>query len=404
MNRMNSLLMAVFVFIASSWTGIGEIIVQPGGSIQAAVNNATSSGDSIIVMPGVYSENIVINKPNLLIRSESGNPEDTVILAKHADSNVFYTGENNTTINGFKINPGKYSGVTGIQLTRCSNCSITNNNLSYIDIGISLSNANSNEISNNSINSSLHSGLNLLRSDLNVILNNIIYFNNHGIILENASNNNLTGNQVISNSGFGFYLSNSYSNNLNNDVLTGNNRGIYLKNSSANTMSNNNVSENYNYGILLSDSNYNTITQNIANRTGRGIHLDSSSNNTVCGNIVASNNIYGFYMCRASHRNLFYNNYANNFLNADINSTDSTWNLIKTPGRNIMGGAFIGGNYWASPLGDGFSEIAQDKDRDGIADNSYTWLTANGSNVTDYLPLAHGNGLQLQVLPINDKT
>ena len=105
-------------------------------------------------------------------------------------------------------------------------------------------------------------------------------------------------------------------------------------------------------------------------------------------------------MCRACHRNLFYNNYANNTLNADINNTDTTWNLTKTAGRNIIGGPYIGGNFWADPTGDGFSETTQDKDGDGIADTPYTWLNANRTSVTDYLPLVQVSNPQLPVLPV----
>jgi len=400
MNRSTSLLMAILVFTLSSGIGAAEIIVQPGGSIQAAVNNATSSGDLIIVKPGVYYENIIINKPNLVIESESGDPENTVIMAENANTNVFYTGVNGITISGFKIKSGGYSGVTGIHLTRCSNCNISNNNLSYNDIGISLSDSNSNAISDNRINSNIHDGIYLLRSDRNTILNNIVYFNNHGIVLENASSNSLTSNQVVSNTGVGFYLRNSSSNNLYINIATRNDRGIYLLYSDTNTMSSNSISENNNYGILISHSNYNTISRNTANRTSRGIHLDSSTSNTVTGNIVAANSVSGFFMCRDCHRNLFYNNYANNTLNADINNTDTTWNLTKTAGRNIVGGPYIGGNFWANPTGDGFSETTQDKDGDGIADTPYTWLNANRTSVTDYLPLVQVSNPQLPVLPV----
>jgi parallel beta-helix repeat protein len=400
MNRLISLLMVILVFTLSSEIGTAEIIVQSGDSIQAAVNNATSSGDLIIIKPGIYSENIIINKPNLVIKSESEDPENTVIMAANANANVFYTEANNTTISGFEIKSGGYRAVTGIHLVRSSNCNIKNNHLSYNDIGMSVSDSNYNDISDNKINSNINDGINLLRSDGNTILNNIIYFNNHGIVLENASSINLTGNQVISNTGYGFYLRNSNSNNLNLNIATRNDRGIYLINSSTNTISSNIFSENNNYGILISHSNFNIISWNTANRTSRGIHLDSSTNNTITGNIAASNSVSGYYMCRASHRNIFYNNYANNVLNEDINTTDITWNLAKTAGKNIVGGPYIGGNFWASPMGDGFSEIAQDKDGDGIADIPYTWLTANGTNITDYLPLVHLSNPQLPALPV----
>ena len=72
MNKLITLLMVIFIFILGSGIGAAaEIHVNSSESIQAAVNSAIS-GDAIIVGPGTYSENIDINKPNLVIRSESG--------------------------------------------------------------------------------------------------------------------------------------------------------------------------------------------------------------------------------------------------------------------------------------------------------------------------------------------
>jgi PGF-pre-PGF domain-containing protein len=400
MNKLSILLAVILAFALSSGTGAAELIVQPGGSIQAAVNNATSSGDLILVKPGIYSENVIINKPNLAIKSESGDPENTVIMGKNPNTYVFYTEADNTTISGFKIKYGIYNGVAGIRLARCSNCTINNNNISGNDIGISSSNSNSNTISDNKINSNRHDGMVLLRSEGNVILNNIIYFNNHGIVLENSSSNSLTSNLVISNAGFGFYLRNSSENSLNINTAAKNDRGIYLLNSDTNKILSNDVSKNSNYGMLISYSKYNTISRNTANQTIRGIHLDSAGSNTISENVVVSNNISGFFMCRGCHRNLFFNNYASNTLNADINSTDTTWNITKTAGRNIVGGPYLGGNYWASPTGNGFSEIAHDKDVDGIADAQYTWTTHGLNNITDYLPLVSVPDPQLPALPV----
>ena len=70
------ILLLVFLILTVS-SGIGtaaETFVQPGESIQAAVNNA-SSGDIISVKPGTYNENIKVNIHNLVIKSES-NPAD----------------------------------------------------------------------------------------------------------------------------------------------------------------------------------------------------------------------------------------------------------------------------------------------------------------------------------------
>ncbi|MDD3043731.1 MAG: hypothetical protein PHW56_12515, partial [Methanosarcinaceae archaeon] len=58
-------------------------------SIQAAVDNS-SSGDTILVYPGNYSENVYVNvnKPNISIQSVSRNPVDTVISSN--SSSVVY--------------------------------------------------------------------------------------------------------------------------------------------------------------------------------------------------------------------------------------------------------------------------------------------------------------------------
>ena len=94
MFRLATLLVGMIIFIVCSGIGTAdEIIVEPGNSIQTAVSSA-SSGDVIIVKPGTYSENIRITKtPDLVIRSETGNPADTVITAKSriTSYNVCYT-------------------------------------------------------------------------------------------------------------------------------------------------------------------------------------------------------------------------------------------------------------------------------------------------------------------------
>jgi PGF-pre-PGF domain-containing protein len=382
MNKLITLLMVIFIFILGSGIGAAaEIHVNSSESIQAAVNSAIS-GDSIIVGPGTYSENIDISKPNLVIRSESGNPQDTIIVAKNSNSNVFHTTANNTTISGFKVTSGGYTRVTGINLGGCSYCMITNN-----------------ELSDNYL------GIDLVRSERNMLFNNIANSNDgHGIVLENSNNNNLTSNIASSNTGFekgfGFYLANSNGNTINKNTANKNNRGIYLRNSNTTKILSNDISENYDYGILISFSNYNTISRNTANETSRGIHLDSAGSNTVSGNIVASNDVSGFFMCKGCHRNLFFNNYLNNFVNADVNNTDNIWNTTKIAGRNIVGGPYIGGNFWASPAGTGFSETAQDKNGDGISDTQYIWLNKNGTNVTDYLPLVSVSNPEQLVLPV----
>ncbi len=82
------------------------IYVEPGNSIQTAVNNS-HSGDTIIVKPGTYDGDIDISTANLTIMSSS--PHKSIIKAKNNAFNIY---ESNVTIKNFDIRgPGRSSGI-----------------------------------------------------------------------------------------------------------------------------------------------------------------------------------------------------------------------------------------------------------------------------------------------------
>jgi len=350
----------------------------------------------IIVRPGEYTGNIIIGTPNLTIKSESGNPEDTIVTANNPNVNVFHIRASNTTVNGFKVRPAGYAEVTGIYLTGSSYCTISNNDLSENYLGIYLSNSKNNTISDNKMNRNGKYGIQLMHSEGNILSNNNADSNRHGIILENnCSDNNLTGNLVGSNAGYGFYLINSSSNNINNNTISRNDMGIYLTNSNLSLISGNNFSENIRYGMWISHSNYSIISGNTIVESNWGIHLNSSDNSTLSGNILALSYFSGLSMCPACDNNTIFNNYLNNIFNVEVGNRRNTWNTVKKTGINIVGGPYLGGNFWASPGGTGFSQIATDKDENGIADVKY-----NGTNFTDYLPLVPVSDSQYHTFPV----
>jgi parallel beta-helix repeat protein len=151
--------------------------------------------------------------------------------------------------------------------------------------------------------------------------------------------------------------------------------GIYLKRADHCTIMNNNISDNWD-GIHLRYSNNNTISRNIAsNNQDDGVHLWHSSHNNVSNNTANSNNDYGIYLV-SSNDNTIYNNYFNNTQNAYDDGTN-VWNSSKTQGTNIIGGLYLGGNYWSDYTG-------TDTDGDGLGETPYN--IAGGTN-KDYLPL-----------------
>ena len=258
------------------------------------MNNSTS-GDVIIVSPGTYTENIKIAKDNLTIRSESGNPDDTIIQAGNPNANAFLLKADNITISGFKILGATDARHSGIYLSSCKNCTIDNNKL----------------------------------------LNN----------------------------GFGIYT-------------------LYSK---GNIVSNNTVTNSGEYGIALQSSKDNNLSGNTASDNSRGIYFGNSDGNTLSSNTVQNNSVYGFYICPRSDENLIFNNYFNNTNMTIKNGKGNSYNTTKTAGTNIVGGSYIGGNFWGKPDGTGFSQTAVDKDGDGIADSVYKKMVQ--SNYSDYLPL-----------------
>ncbi len=333
-----SLLIFLILLLSSGISTAAEIFVQPGDSIQAAVNNAVTN-DVIIVKPGNYNDNIKITVHNLTIKSESGNPVDTVIIAKDPALDVFTVESTKVTINGFKIE-GASLNHSGIYMNQCKNCTVENNRLLENFVGVYLKN-----------------------SENNLIHDNLVGKADHGIVLDHSNYNTVSDNRASKNR-----------------------YGIYLPNSNKNLVTTNTLSENKDYGILFSTAVGNTLSENEAFDNGRGVHFGNSDENTISNNRIYSNKVYGLFICPRSDKNLVFNNYFNNTVNAlPNNGTDNSYNMEKTSGENIAGGPYLAGNFWALPNGTGFSETAVDANGDGIADEKFK-IEVNSSYI-DYLPL-----------------
>ena len=174
-------------------------------------------------------------------------------------------------------------------------------------------------------------------------------------------------------------------------------------------------------GIVASVSKNLWISNSIISGNVNGVELIETGHSIISGNEINGSSFYGLALIGSlSHDNIIEKNrvelnynglwledlhygnkiYDNYFKNTNLlyivaSETSNGWSTVKTPGVNILGGAYIGGNYWATLSGTGFGQMCSDSDVDGICDSAYDVLAMKactvgvdcGTNV-DYLPLS----------------
>ncbi|MGB3459078.1 MAG: NosD domain-containing protein, partial [Halobacteriota archaeon] len=184
---------------------------------------------------------------------------------------------------------------------------------------------------------------------------NALYSNDHvfEVTADYVSISGFTVKGAIGSWNAGIYLDSNIGHcNIYDNNASGNCYGIYLSWSSKyHTITGNTISNNDVGGIRLTGSSNNTISGNTALNNNYGFFLDSSSSNTIADNTVSNNEYYGISLFSKSNNNLIYNNYFNNIRNNAEDVGTNIWNIMKTAGTNIIGGSWLGGNYWSDYAG-----------------------------------------------------
>ncbi|MFX1402667.1 MAG: NosD domain-containing protein, partial [Promethearchaeota archaeon] len=127
----------------------------------------------------------------------------------------------------------------------------------------------------------------------NTISGNIACNNRDGIYLHNCDDNIISGNTVSDSSRWGIYLHTCDNNTISGNTANNNDRGIYVTKCDNSTISGNTATNNSYWGICVDHCDNNTISENTANNNDRGIYLAVCDNNIISGNTANNNSFYG---------------------------------------------------------------------------------------------------------------
>jgi len=393
-------------FTVENATGIGKAGIYLSSADHCNISNSNVTGNYYGIR--LYSSS---NNNTLTNNIANSNNDAGIYLVSSSNNNTLTNNTaSNNTVNGIYIgsssnnnltnNTASNNSVYGIYLWSSSNNNLTNNTANSNTYGIYLDSSSDNTLTNNTGNSNGYGITLSSSSDNNILRDNTAWNNtNRGISLDFSSDNTVRDNTAWNNTDSGIHLESSSNNTLMNNTANLNNKGICLVFSNTNNLTSNKASNNSGYGVELDSSSNNTLRDNTASNGQFGIYLYSSSNNTLRDNTAWNNTLYGIYLYSSSNNNTLrdntatnntncgiyltfsnsnaiYNNYLNNTHNAYDNGVN-TWNTTNTTGPNIVGGPYLGGNYWADYTGN-------DTDKDGFWDTPYN-ITAGPNK--DYLPL-----------------
>jgi len=233
----------------------GTRVVRPGQSIQGAID-AAHPGDTIIVQPGVYHENIEIKKNDITLRGAGGSPEGTVLMppARPNHNDCFGNAHafDAVCVAALQFDPKSGKVIRPVSGTHIRGLLIQG----FPGVGI------------------VGFGSNNMLIEYNQFVDNAAY----GAAAFVGSGNRFLYNSAIGSGEAGFYIGDSPHANatLTGNFASNNGDGIFVREASSGTISSNDVEGNC-VGILLLDTPGGAMTSDWNILQNRAV-----SNNKAC--------------------------------------------------------------------------------------------------------------------------
>ena len=311
------------------------------------------------------------------------------------DDGITLDGSGNNTISSCEV----YSNSNnGILLDHSSD----NNDIYLCDVnsndfrGLRLDESDFNTIIDCAVADNPNIGLNLHDSHNNEISRCNVESNYYGIILYGSDDNRIANCDAMNNgdSGIFMYLSSDRNIIVNCTSNFNEKNGFKVQESNGTSIMNCSARENDINGILLHEAEDNTISHcKVTQNNQDGIEFYYSGSNEVIDSKFENNIRNGVNLYR-SESNLIYNNYFYNGVNVYDNGNNS-WNVSRASGTNILGGPWLGGNYWSDYEG-------RDVNEDGLGDTETPYNSSgNIAFGGDLAPLVMGRLIWEREVPFD---
>lgn len=343
---------ALTAALAAGHAHAAEWTVQPGQSIQAAIDAATA-GDTVRVLRGRYVENLRIAKPLTL----QGVDRPTVSGGLAGDT--LRVASPDVTIDGFIVaDSGSDLGAqnAGVYLQRGADRAVVRNcTFSYVLFGIWIEKVLDVRIEHNIITGKRDhlspkrgNGIQLYNSRGAQIIGNHISFVRDGIYVDVSDHAVFRGNK-IHHTRYGTHYMNSHYNTWEDNDVHHNRGGLALMEVRDQVVRNNRAWANSDHGIMLRTIQDSLIEGNVVADNARGFFVYDAEYNTLRNNLVVGNHV-GVHLWAGSIHNAVDGNdfVANREQVRFVAARDELWGIKA-------------GNHWSNYLG-------WDRDGDGRGD------------------------------------